>query len=242
MGTKINGVDSPEKVNGVTHPAKVQGVSVGYGDPYWPVTGVTKPLHLWPFSQTGDYTDQGSSATKLNLTAQGSENSFGAGGLILNGSGWAISVNNAEVSDLGGTFSVLLDIYFPSTPYGIMFSSSDNGSGTGIQWWDWSGTLTQRSLNSGAEDINTAGFTTLTNYQLIWVQSDGKASLYRNGSQLVNEQALHNPAADVTNGITIGAGNPTGSYKIACTVKRAAVDKGTAWTAPQVAAIYAALP
>jgi hypothetical protein len=227
-------------VLGVANPAQVLGVVAG--DPYWPVAGVTKPQHMWPFALTGDYTDRGSTGG-LNLTAAGTGNSFGANGLVLNGSGYASVGVNADISDLGSVYSILVEFSVPAvTGFPCLVCAgvrSTNG-------WDLFATWGSGNPHFERGLTGDFGFTgtpvSINNPVQIIIVSEGtginEIHFYADGSPDVNTTLLALTAG--TGSFFVGTDSSL-TYKLTGTIKRAAILKGTAWSASDVAAIYAAL-
>lgn len=217
------------------------------GVDYWPVAGVTEPQHHWPFSVTGNYTDQGSTGG-LDLTEQSSGNSFNSG-LVLNGSGWATGANNADICNLGSTFSILFEGSWGTAAATGLFSGSNYYYETPYDGWSllagWSGTggswrtvNPQSTLNDLAKE---SAFTPGTNYQIIVVHNSGTSTCYVNGSPVSGwSGAMADPTNMSTRSFAIGAVHFNGGFPLTGTIKRAAVLKGTAWSADDVAAIYTA--
>jgi hypothetical protein len=227
----------------------VKGIWAPSGDPYWPITGVTKPLHLWPFSQTQDYTDQGSTGG-LDLSAEGSGHSFGAGGLVLNGSGWATRTNHTDVCNVEATFSALIEMSWGgAASSGMVGGTNAYADYPNYGWYlltGWGGTgIILRTINPAGE-VNQIvyGPSVLTpgpRYQVVATLSAGIGTLYINGTPVASG-ALPTPLNMTARPFALGAVNYVGSYPVTGTIKRAAVLKGTAWSAADVAAIYAGLP
>lgn len=246
MGAKVDGVESPAKVDTVANPAKVYGVEIGATDIYWPVAGVTKPQHLWPFSQTGDYTDQGSTGG-FTLSPAGSGNSFSSG-LVLNGSGWATRANHADLCDVGATFSVIFEgtwgaadtgacggtnAYIDGSPDGWYVVFGWSGAGFGFRTYNPTGTLNTLAVNSL--------FTPGTNYQVVATLVGGTGTLYVNGAPVVGGSgSLPTPTTMTGHAFAVGAANEASSLPFTGTIKRVGVLKGEAWSAVNIAAIYAA--
>jgi hypothetical protein len=215
-------------------------LNIGIND-YWAVAGVTKPQHYWPFAQTQNYTDQGS-AGGLDLTAQGSGNSFTANGLVLNGSGWAkTSLGSSDLGDLGNTFSLLWDMQeFTNTNNAIFISVYDSASpycpvvGNDncifyIQSGGW------KYIQSTAGSIPHA-----SRNHVIFTYAGGIGTFYVNGS-FVNSAALDALTGNSSIPFSVGASS-LGLQKLAGTFRSVGVLKGTAWSADDVADIYAASP
>lgn len=212
-------------------------------DTYWPVDGVTKPQHLWPFSQTGDYTDQGSTGG-LGLTAQGSGNSFSSDGLVLNGSGWAmLDTTNDDINNIGSTWSILVDFYYPTYKTWECLLGVTNNVAANSSW-----EVDKVNYNSVIYLYTPTAISVIaTNslptqpawYQIVCIRAGTDVTIYVNGEYCINlgKAAPQTSTLNFTVGAQYGGG-----YKLTGTVKRAAVLKGTAWSADDVAAIYAALP
>jgi hypothetical protein len=215
-------------------------------DVYWPVPGVVKPQHLWPFSQTGDYSDHGSTGG-LTLTAEGSGNSFGAGGLILNGSGWAESAANADLYNLGSTFSILIEINTTNTgniyPLGCCIWGTDGYvfqvNNLVLNWrcFNPAGTLNE-AAGQWVNPAVSSGVTT----QLIITQSYGNNNLYINGSLNIHCPITFPAPIGASTPFAVGTYTTGGGFNFVGTIKRVGVLKGTAWSASDVAAIYANYP
>ena len=208
---------------------------------YWPVAGVTKPQHYWPFKETGDYSDQGS-AGGLDLSAQGSGNSFGAEGLVLNGSGYAqLSAANDDLNAIGATWSMIAEFEESVISYRALFAISNDAVANSCYE-----TFVPRSdipsiytFNGSTQDNITSGPAGTGVIQLVWVYSGGNCTLYKNG-EFVKTESLDAPQSNNTFYFAIGALSD-GSYKFSGTIKRVGILKGTAWSADDVADIYACL-
>lgn len=226
-------------------------IPIEAGVDYWPVVGVTEPQHHWPFVVTGDYTDQGSTGG-FTLTEGGSGNSFSAG-LVLNGSGRAVYSHNDDLCDLGATFSLLFDATITGGDYGVILGARSSGdAGYCIMYYNVANSdLFQLQLNtSGGYQTCTfskAGFSGVTFgagtlYQQIVVLGGGYANAYCNGVAHSSNPVTFNYAPlHQNNEFIIGAYDTSQGYPVACTIARAGILKGTAWSADDVAAIYAAL-
>jgi hypothetical protein len=213
----------------------------------WSVIGVPKPPHLWNFTR-GDYVDRGSTGG-LDLSAQGSGHGFGVGGLMLNGSGWATGPNNADICSIGATFSALIAMSWGGAASSGMVGGTNAYADYPNYGWclltGWAGTgVIFRTINPAGEANQIAyGPNMLTpglGYQVVATLSGGIGTLYVNGSPVASG-ALPTPLNMTARPFAIGAVNWSGSYPLTGTIKRAAVLKGTAWSALEVAAIYAGL-
>ena len=217
-------------------------------NPDWNVPGVPLPPHLYRFDLHQDYVDRGA-VGGLDLTAQGSGNSFGAGGLILNGDGWANGPNHADVCDLGAAFSLLADITIPTLMLAGILSASplyndwDDGGWMLLVFAD--GHLEPRMLNPAA---NQNGFSTPSEVlangvraRIVWTYVGGNVLIYVNGSPVITPTALPVPVPMTTRPFSVGALTYAGAYPIIATFRSVAVLKGTAWSAEDVAAIQANL-
>lgn len=212
------------------------------GTGYWGITGVTAPQHYWPFSQTGNYTDQGTTGG-LDLTAQGTGNSF-SNGLVLNGSGWANGTSNADVCDLGSTFSLLYEVTFSTTGNNFILGLTDayyGNTGGIFSGFDSSDRIVYYRQDASVDDIRTAvsSYPPGT-YQVILVYSGGQIKLYVNGSPITSGAfpATISAPLSFNQDFGIGAANKNGSFAFIGTIKRAGVLKGTAWSVDNVADIY----
>jgi hypothetical protein len=222
------------------------GFGFGIGDvvdPYWPVVGVTKPQHLWPFSQTGDYTDHGSTGG-LTLTPGGTGNSF-LSGLVLNGSGYATLAYNADICNLGSIYSILLEYsYIDYTQYQNVVTAGVGGSTNGYDIISPYGGTYKFNFRTTPGNINAAGFLVngVVSQVVISVAGTGagQVTAYVNGvPQSLNSNQL-TALTDGVEGFVVGA-NILGTSRITGTIKRVAILKGTAWSALDVVAIYAGL-
>lgn len=216
---------------------------------YWPVAGVTKPQHLWPFIQTGDYTDQGSTGG-LDLTASGSP-SFDSEGMVLTGSEYAYCSANNDLNDLGSTYSILMEIY-PDDADGAanaILSTVGSGLGWAIPYLPGIGApVWNRTYNpeSTAVDVNwlTAEFSGISwvdgaKYQIVLIHTGGNSLVYINAvAASGNPKAQVDPLASTAN-FTVGSG--VWSNFIG-TIGRVGILKSTAWSASDVSAIYSSLP
>lgn len=210
-----------------------------YGPPSWP-SNVTLPLHYYPFSETGDYSDRGSTGG-LTLVAQGTGNSFDANGLVLNGSGYAkCPTNNADLNNLGSTFSVLFDMQeFVNTANAIFISSYETSA-------NYAPVVGNDDcifyISSGGWKFVRSGIGTIPHAnrnQIIVTYAAGILTFYLNG-EYVTEGALDALTGSATEHFAVGA-TATGGQPMTGTYRRVGVLKGTAWTVTDVAAIYAEL-
>lgn len=194
---------------------------------YWGIAGVTEPQHLWPFSQTGDYTDQGSTGG-LDLTAQGSGNSFSSDGLVLNGSGNAYHTSDADICDIGGTFSILFE---------VVISASDldrvgcRGPTTGWQEYYIQGSSLWAYEEQG-KTFSKGGWSLTDKTQWILTLAGGTMTLYMNGSFVKSEGSIPDAVAS-------SEWFQVGNIGEVSTVTRVGILKGEAWSADDVTAIYA---
>lgn len=210
---------------------------------YWP-DGVTQPQHLWPFFQTNDYSDQGSTGG-LTLTAQGSGNSFDENGLNLNGSGYAqYNGTDADLNDLGSTWSLIIEVYSTTIADLSAYISTNNNDATGgFEWYMGPANVHFYLYNAGwygGGNIYAHG--TEVSEQHIATLSDGNLKFYKDGSYQDQRSSISDPAS-TTNKFTVAA-EPNGLWKLpsGSYIKRVGILKGTAWTSDDVAAIYAWSP
>lgn len=213
-------------------------------DIYWPVAGVMKPQHLWPFSQTGDYTDHGSTGG-LDFTAQGSGNSFNANGLNFNGNGYAqLGSHNTDVNNLGNTFSVLFEYYSAGAFGGFGDYNNDGVNGSwsfpylaSAKLYGYTVDTTERAMTSGASITYSALHQVVVTYSpsgcVFYIDSNSSATGAGNFPPTEKADIL------LTIGAFRGGGSKMGNGSY---IKRAGILKGTAWSADDVSAIYAALP
>lgn len=209
------------------------------GVDYWPVAGVTEPQHHWPFVVTGDYTDQGSTGG-YDLTEQGTGNSFNENGLVVNGSGWAANTSiGTDITDLGATWSIL----FEYTP------SDKTGTQGGIYIWKSFGDTTYLSIvdfgsgllrwvEAGATyEMADKGISNGNPYQIVITHASGATNVYVNNVKDAASPYSQSDPGSNTNTLWIGKWD---AYALKGTIKRVGILKGTAWSADDVAAIYAA--
>lgn len=217
-------------------------------DTYWPVAGVAKPQHLWPFIQTGDGTDQGSTGG-LDLSVMGSGGSFSENGWENVATSYLQrAAGSSDLDDLGSTFSLLIEFVYSSQ---VDFIQCLGGK------WDWSfskaeylfayipaNTMDAKCYISDAgNDAHQLGTTytmsSTTQYQFIaTLDGSGNGTYYVNGSPTgAATTSLPTPKGDSDSPFLIGR-NDTDIF--IGTIVRAGVLKGTAWSADDVAAIYTA--
>lgn len=227
MAFKVDGVASPTKVCGSVA-AKVCGVTGVVVDPYWPVTGVTKPQHLWPFSQTGDYTDQGS-VGGLTLTPANSQTFITIG--VYNPASIAVADGIAVCAD--NVYSILVDFFIfdaATTPKQAAIGvDSTNG------WNLYAPVGGSYIYRHAATDANgTEAVIVGVKYQMIIVSNGtGNAlAIYLNGALV---QSPANAAwVNATGNLTIGNSKSV--------VYRMGFLNGTAWDSDDVTAIYNSTP
>lgn len=198
----------------------------------------TKPQHLWEFYKTGDYSDTGTTGG-LTLTAQGSGNSFDAGGLILNGSGWAEVAADADLYTLGNTWSIIIRYTY----------TADAKYAFGCSVYATSGYMLRaarteqrfRKNNFGADnEVYGPSLAYSTPTCLILTYTGGTLLWYVNG-----EIASSNPTTTTTPtsssaSFVVGTYTSGGSgFSLIGTIKEIGVLKGTAWSSDDVADIYA---
>lgn len=219
------------------------------GVDYWPVAGVTEPQHHWPFTVTGDYTDQGSTGG-LDLTARGSNNSFN-NGLVLDGNGWASRSNHADLCNVGSTFSVLIEASFASGGGQAFPLSCINSYLTVTDGYDLNFDLLS-NMRFQADGTNSyftwANFGITpeydTIYQFVYVYTGGNLYAYIDGIASSTNPVTRDAPNSSSYAFTVGAYAPAetdGSYQLKGKVRRVGILKGTAWSADDVSAIYAAL-
>lgn len=214
---------------------------------YWPVTGVTEPQHHWPFIQTGNYTDQGSTGG-LDLTASGSP-SFDSQGMVLTGSEYAYHSANNDLNDLGSTYSILMEIYPDDADgaTGAVLGNVNAGLGWAIPYLPGIGApVWNRVYNpeSTVVDVNwlTAEFSGVSwvdgaKYQIVLVHTGGNSLAYINAvAASGNPKTQADPLTSTAN-FTVGSGIWSNFIG---TIGRVGILKGTAWSADDVAAIYTA--
>lgn len=208
-------------------------------DPTWctsagvPIAAV-KPGHYWDFIYNGTYADVGTIGG-LNLTAEGSGNSFSSG-LVLNGSGYAQAANNADLCDLsGGTWSLFIDlIQTTTTGWQGLFGSTDVSSmgylmlvdyiDEIIAFYSWQPT----QVYTGTTSVPLPAGRNI----LIVTMSGGTQTMYLNGTSIATASQL--PPVASTQPFTIGWGN-AGNF--IGTVRRMGVLKNHCWSQAEVTAI-----
>lgn len=216
-------------------------------DTYWPIPGVTKPQHIWPFAQTQGYGDYGS-VGGLNLVPAGDGNTFNSGGLVLDGNGYATTTaTSADINDLGDTWSVLIeyDATIPGTlDVPAVLAAVSDGIAPSASSYEFSVPATGARatfLSDGTEwsemsyGPNDAEFQPS---QLVWVMENGECTLY-NGGHVDRVESMAVPQSSNLF-LTIGAVSG-GKYPIVGSIKRVGILKGKAWSSDDVAAIYASL-
>lgn len=209
--------------------------------PYWPVPGVTKPQHLWPFSQTGDYTDHGSSLSPVTLTPGGVGNTFGAGGLILSGTGWASTVLNTDLTDIGSVYSLLIEYTVSPTSANyppIVSAGTLNTDGYSLFGTAGHNTALDYRLNADQVDYRTvAAILDSVSYQIIITSAGTGANqiaFYVNGSP----DSTHTGIAVIAGTAGFWVGYDISGGVFTGTIKKVGILKGTAWSSGDVAAIY----
>jgi hypothetical protein len=249
-GITVNGVVNPASVDGVVNPASVNGVAFATVDPYWPVAGVPKPQHLWPFSQTGDYTDQGS-VGGLDLTAGGTGNTFN-NGLVFTGAGYAYSAAHADVSNLGAVWSLIAKVNFGATlvdgapilnSWASDYSTAYDLSGSLVNGNDIGMSLYTDMSNYMS--VNKNPVVPHTDYLCIVTFDNGTLKLYINGVLAVDYGGDGTPpvtSLDTGMGLYVGSYFDVSQFLPNGTViSFCGVLKGTAWSSGDVAAINAGL-
>lgn len=216
---------------------------IGGAVDYWPVAGVTVPQHYWPFSQTGDYTDQGSTGG-LNLSAGGTGNSFNSNGLVMNGNGWASVAGHSDLCDLGSTFSLLIDTYTHTGSSGDMLLVQHESSPPIVCSYKVS-YIDYDYINYSIYDGGWSNVYSTDNAipegqpsQIVLTYTGGRIYFYVNGSPNT-DVAIGAPIANNDKPFQVNAiewGN-----RMVGTITRVGVLKGTAWSADDVAAIYTGL-
>jgi hypothetical protein len=222
----------------------------------WPSTAAT-PQHWWPFDQSQNYNDYGSGgAGLLNLGAGGSGNSFVSGGLSLNGSGYATVASNADVNNLGATWSILIEMTYSNVHTTQAYCScgaSTGGWGAGIypgatdislalRTYNPSGTSNEYDAGKLSTDAN--GFTGITiaagtKYQFIISHSGGQTTYYCNG--VICKNSPQNQADPLSTAAAFVIGNWSGILNLfAGTIRQVAILPGTAWSQNDVSNIWVA--
>ena len=203
----------------------------------------TKPQHYWPFAETGDYTDQGTTGG-LNLTAEGTGNSFDANGLNLDGNGWAEGAANADIYDLGNTFSIIFKVTTTNTgnqyPYGCTNWGTDGGifqiNNLILNWrrFNPSGVLNDTGPPWGDPHISSGVPT-----QVIMTQSGGYNNLYVDSVLNANCPIAFSAPVGTSVGFAIGSYHAGGGINFIGVIEYVGVLKGEGWSAEDVADIFA---